>query len=119
MSSGSTSTTDNLIERVVKERCANLILTGKRANQGNHKKWREYAEGTARELNMIHITSHLDRVKNVSATEAAPIDLFDSDSDKEDNSTSGAGAADDGALSVPSTATAISLFFSSCFQENI
>ena len=58
---------------------------------------------------MIHITRHLDRVKNVSATEAAPIDLFDSDSDKED-SAPGAGAADGGALSVPSSATAISLF---------
>ena len=86
-----------------------MILTGKRANQGNHKKWREYAEGTARELNMAHITNRLDRVKNVSATEAAPIDLFSSDSD-EDAGLGNDEEDDAGALAVPSSATAISLF---------
>ena len=82
-------TTAALIDRVVKERCANLILTGKRSNQGNHRIWREYAEGTARALQLLHITKQLDRVQ-ASATKAVPIDLFDgsSSSDGDDGAES-------------------------------
>ena len=49
---------NDMMENVVKERCANLILTGKRANQGNHKIWRGYAEGAARELKLSHCKSN-------------------------------------------------------------
>eukprot|EP00942_MAST-04A_sp_MAST-4A-sp1_P014394 g14394.t1 len=71
------------MENVVKERCANLILTGKRANQGNHKIWRGYAEGAARELKLSHIVNQIDRVKNSAADQNAPIDLFSSDEEEE------------------------------------
>ena len=70
---------NDMMENVVKERCANLILTGKRANQGNHKIWRGYAEGAARELKLSHIVNQIDRVKNSAADQNAPIDLFSSD----------------------------------------
>ena len=80
MSSSSNST---YIENVVKERCANLILTGKRANEGNHKIWRSYAEGTARALNLKHIVSQMDRVKNSMADQSEPLNLLSSD-DEED-----------------------------------
>ena len=74
---------NDMMENVVKERCANLILTGKRANQGNHKIWRGYAEGAARELKLSHIVNQIDRVKNSAADQNAPIDLFSSDEEEE------------------------------------
>ena len=82
---GSISSSSNsaYIENVVKERCANLILTGKRANEGNHKIWRSYAEGTARALKLKHIVSQMDRVKNSVADQSDPLNLLSSDDEEE------------------------------------
>ena len=81
----STPSKSAYIENVVKERCANLILTGKRANEGNHKIWRNYAEGTARALTSNHIVSQMDRVKNSVANQSEPLDLLSSDDEEEQN----------------------------------